>query len=177
MQDGLRVKVIQIHKYTHYGHNTWSQTLLLKGAQSSIHSQDPKNQAPPLPPPPLPLITWTLKLNQIVFNWTHGVWLSGLGRGSTPLVCLHLGCLLQCSSPFALSALVTVCSVISLAMRRHCLSVGNGTDFSHSSDCVYPACRYACHKKCCLKTTTKCSKKVSRPCCPQHTHTHTHTSF
>uniref|UniRef100_A0A671V587 Myosin IXA n=1 Tax=Sparus aurata TaxID=8175 RepID=A0A671V587_SPAAU len=24
-------------------------------------------------------------------------------------------------------------------------------------------CRYACHRKCCQKTTTKCSKKVSRP--------------
>uniref|UniRef100_A0AAX7SUH5 Myosin IXA n=1 Tax=Astatotilapia calliptera TaxID=8154 RepID=A0AAX7SUH5_ASTCA len=26
-------------------------------------------------------------------------------------------------------------------------------------------CRYACHRKCCQKTTTKCSKKVSRPYC------------
>ena len=48
-------------------------------------------------------------------------------------------------------------------MRRHCLSVDNGNDLFGFSGCVYPVCRYACHRKCCQKTTTKCSKKVSRP--------------
>nr|XP_023997461.1 unconventional myosin-IXa-like [Salvelinus alpinus] len=43
-------------------------------------------------------------------------------------------------------------------MRRHCLSVENGADL-YFSGCVYPVCRYACHRKCCLKLTTKCSKK------------------
>lgn len=38
----------------------------------------------------------------------------------------------------------------------------NGTDLFDLSGCVYPVCRYACHRKCCQKTTSKCSKKVSR---------------
>lgn len=50
-------------------------------------------------------------------------------------------------------------------MRRHCLSVDNGNDVFDLYGCVYPVCRYACHRKCCQKTTTKCSKKVSRPYC------------
>lgn len=31
--------------------------------------------------------------------------------------------------------------------------------------CVSPVCRYACHRKCCQRMTTKCSKKVSWPYC------------
>lgn len=45
-------------------------------------------------------------------------------------------------------------------MRRHCFSVDNGNDLFD----LYPVCRYACHRKCCQKSTTKCSKKVSLTC-------------
>uniref|UniRef100_A0A8C7ZWZ0 Myosin IXA n=1 Tax=Oryzias sinensis TaxID=183150 RepID=A0A8C7ZWZ0_9TELE len=47
---------------------------------------------------------------------------------------------------------------LSSTMRRHCLSVGNTDDLFDFSACVYPVCRYACHRKCCQKTTVKCSK-------------------
>uniref|UniRef100_A0A8C4Z8G1 Myosin IXA n=1 Tax=Gadus morhua TaxID=8049 RepID=A0A8C4Z8G1_GADMO len=33
--------------------------------------------------------------------------------------------------------------------------------------CVCKSCRYACHKKCCLKTTTKCSKKFDPELSPR----------
>ncbi|KAJ3593941.1 hypothetical protein NHX12_006274 [Muraenolepis orangiensis] len=44
-------------------------------------------------------------------------------------------------------------------VEEHNGHIFNAPDFSHSSGCVYPVCRYACHKKCCQKTTNKCSKK------------------
>lgn len=38
-------------------------------------------------------------------------------------------------------------------------------DLFDLSGCVCSVCRYACHRKCCQKTTSKCSKKVSLTRC------------
>lgn len=115
-------------------------------------------------PPSLPLCP-----NQIVFNWTHGVW-DSVSPEISPhsLSFIRTGCFLHASQYcFGLLSdnIIFFFTKLCWIMRRHCLSVDNGNDLFDFSGCVYPVCRYACHRKCCQKTTTKCSKKVSLPYC------------
>ena len=123
------------------------------------------SRASAIEPRPLSL----LSSNQIVFNWTHGV-CSSVSPQISPhsLSFIHTGCFLHASQyhfGFSSDNSFCYCQNVCWIMRRHCLSVDNGNDLFDLSGCVHPVCRYACHRKCCQKTTTKCSKKVSRPYC------------